>query len=200
MATKKSKIDFIFEALEKEVWTKIILYSCTEEQLEKHKDNVDWNEISALFPWTEEQLEKYKDKIDWSEVSRNLNMKWSNTMLERFKHLWDWEELSRINDEDVEKILYTEENLIRYKDYWDWQKLSKTMPNIELVDKFVDQWDWEAIFDNSTKDTRNIKNKEFVYKYIDYIPIISLFYSDFIFDYIYEEEYAKIEEEINSNI
>lgn len=200
MATKKSKIDFIFEALEKEVWTKIILYSCTEEQLEKHKDNVDWSEISALFPWTEEQLEKYKDKIDWREVSRNCQMLWSNTMLERFKHLWDWEELSRINDEDVAKILYTEENLIHYNDYWDWQKLSETMPNIELVDKFVDQWDWEAIFDNSMKDTRNIKNKEFVYKYIDYIPIISLFCFDYIFDYIYEEEYAKIEEEIDSNI
>lgn len=45
-----------------------------------------WMKMSEKFPWNEEQLERHKNNVDWSLVSSNEYVAWSVSLLERFKN------------------------------------------------------------------------------------------------------------------
>lgn len=73
-------------------------------------------------------LEKHKNKVDWKEISENKNIVWTPAMLDKFKKLIDWQKLS---DTCCETI-FTEDCLEQFKDYWDWSMLSENR-DIKLI-------------------------------------------------------------------
>lgn len=154
-------------------------------------NEIAWHEVLDNFMWTEELLEKYKDKVDWKEISSNSHINWTSSMLEKFKSLIDWDEFSYLHADN----LYTKENLALYQDFWNWSHLSYVISDIELIDIFIDKWDWkEIIYNYSLKDHFN---KEFLIKYIDYIPFRPLENSA-LWNAIIGQEKQKLIQEINS--
>lgn len=139
----------------------------TNEIREKILNYAAWKELSEEFQWTEQMLEKHKNNVDWQAISGNNKIVWTPAMLERFKKLIDWHELSRTNCETI----LTEECLERFKDYWDWSKLSdnSSLPlEYPLLDKFIERWDWSALIDRwNDKENYSI---DFLERYADNIP------------------------------
>ncbi|HOG19287.1 MAG TPA: hypothetical protein PKW37_02430 [Salinivirgaceae bacterium] len=167
MTTKKNFVDIIYEALEKEAW----------------------NEVSKNSSWREGQLKRFKDRVDWKRISENRNIKWTTSMLEEFKHLVDWRKLSSVisDTEIIEKytdkwdwkrvsenrdIEWTTSMLEKFKHLVDWRKLSSAISDIEIIDKYIEKWDWNEIINNYLLE--ECFDKEFIIKYIDYIPVDSL--------------------------
>ncbi|MCK9340905.1 hypothetical protein [Petrimonas mucosa] len=144
-----------------------------------------WEETSKEFLWTEQLLEKHKNKVNWKAVSQNSDMLWTTSMLEKFKAHIDWHEFSLYCNE----LTFTFDNANKFHDYWDWQQLSKSISTIELLDKFLDYWDWNEIIDN--RYLTEYYNKEFLEKYINYIPMSSLQQS-MLWRYLISEESDKI--------
>lgn len=79
-----------------------------------------WKQMSEEFPWNEEQLERFKNNVDWNLVSANENVAWSISLIERFKNRLNWKELSQ-NDSNH---LFQPEIIRAFADYWDWSELS----------------------------------------------------------------------------
>lgn len=140
----------------------------TNEFMEKILNDSAWKELSRTFAWTEQMLEKHKNKVDWKEISENNNIVWTPAMLDKFKNLIDWQKLSDIGCETI----FTEDCLEQFKDYWDWSVLSENRDiklNYQLIDKFVDQWDWVKLI-NRWYDRDYLYNINFLERYLDKIP------------------------------
>lgn len=139
----------------------------TNEFMEKSLNDSAWKELSGDFQWTEQMLEKHKDKVDWKEISNNSNIVWTPAMLEKFKKDIDWKELSKTSCETI----LTEECLEQFKEYWDWTELSDNSDielNYQLIDRFIDQWNWSVLIDCWHSD--ELYNIEFLERYADKIP------------------------------
>lgn len=74
----------------------------TNEFMEKILYDSAWRELSGNFAWIEQMLEKHKNKVDWKEISKNYHIVWTPAMLDKFKKFIDWQALS---DTDCETIL-----------------------------------------------------------------------------------------------
>lgn len=139
----------------------------TNEFMEKILKDSAWKELSENFEWTEQMLEKHKNRVDWKEISDNCNIVWTPLMLEKFKKLIDRKKLSSTSCETI----LTDDCLELFKDYWDWSKLSDNGDlelNYQLIDKFIDQWDWSELINRWHDD--KLYNVDFLERYADKIP------------------------------
>lgn len=146
----------------------------TNEFMEKTLNDSAWKQLSEDFAWTEQMLEKHKNKVDWKQISRNDNIVWTPAMLDKFRKFIDWHRLSYTGC----KTILTEDCLEQFKDYWDWAKLSENRNlelNYQLIDKFIDYWDWSELIDRL--DISKLYNADFLERYADKIPSNQLQYS-----------------------
>lgn len=138
----------------------------TNEFMEKILNDSAWKELSSGFQWREQMLEKHKNKVDWKEISKNSNIVWTPSMLERFKKLIDWKELSKTSCETIISI----ECLEQFKDYWDWTELSRNRNlefNYQMIDRLIDQWDWSELINLWRRE--ELYNIDFLERYADKI-------------------------------
>ena len=125
-----------------------------------------WKQMSEEFPWNEEQLERFKNNVDWNLVSANENVAWSISLIERFKNRLNWKELSQ-NDSNH---LFQSEIIRAFADYWDWSELSgQSGWTPGLVEEFKECIDWSALVDNGGLDDESFFTEAFFIKYFDYI-------------------------------
>lgn len=139
----------------------------TNEFMENVLNDSAWKELSNDFQWTEQMLEKHKNNVDWKEISQNRNIVWTPAMLEKFKKQIDWKELSGISCETI----LTEECFEQFKDYWNWSELSDNENfslTYELIDRFIDLWDWLNLIDRWSDS--NLYTVDFLERYVDKIP------------------------------
>lgn len=141
----------------------------TNEFMEKILNDSVWKKLSSSFAWTEQMLEKHKDKVDWKEISHNGQVLWTPAMLDKFRKLIDWKELSST---DCETVL-TEDCLERFKDYWDWSELSDNASvklNYHIIDRFIERWDWSKLINRCRWQDGWLYNTDFLERYADKIP------------------------------
>lgn len=142
----------------------------SNEFMEKILNDAAWKELSEDFPWTEMTLEKHKERVNWKDISSNREILWTPAMLEKFKHRIDWNALSNTSSQ----TLLNAANLEKFKNYWDWNVLSSNSSlelTTELIDKFIDCWDWNEIIDRYSDELYTIG---FLEKYADRIPASTL--------------------------
>ncbi len=139
----------------------------TNEFMEKILNDSAWKQLSEDFAWTEQMLEKHKNKVDWKQISRNDNIVWTPSMLDKFRKFIDWHALSGTGC----MTILTEDCLEQFKDYWDWARLSNNRDlelNYQLIDKFMDQWNWSELINRWHGDKSY--NVDFLERYADKIP------------------------------
>jgi len=126
-----------------------------------------WKNISGRFPFSEEQLEKVKDKVDWEELSGNNNICWTVKMLEKFQDRIHWDVLARMYDPQG----MPEDILSKFKDKWDWDEYSDNGTLTDsIIEKYADQLNWKKLINNWHLDRDKINLSEFISKYQDRIP------------------------------
>lgn len=141
------------------------------EFLEKILTDAAWRELSENFEWTEQLLDKHKHNVDWDLISQNKNIVWTPSMLDKFKQHIDWNELSNTRCETI----LTEESLERFKDDWDWAVLSANADlglTYSLIDRFVERWDWSKLIDRWHAE--ELYSIDFLERYADWIPLCEL--------------------------
>ena len=160
-----------------------------------------WKKMSEEFPWNEEQLERYKNNVDWNLVSANENVAWSISLIERFKNRLNWKELSK-NDSNH---LFQPEIIRAFADLWDWSELSgQSGWTLGLVEEFKDHIDWIELVDNSSPDDEGLFNESFLIRYFNYIQFTDFtfkvpgrYYSGNLWTRLCEETYKKMSDEVS---
>ncbi len=128
-----------------------------------------WRNLSGSYPWNEALLEKHKDRVDWEEISSNRNIEWTVPMLEKFKSRIDWKELSLTS----QKSLLIPDVVEKFKDRWDWKELSEnTDLPIESIRKMADYIDWRALIDRGYRE--EVFGMAFLKEFEDRIPASAL--------------------------
>ena len=128
-------------------------YSFDIDYLEKHKDVLNWNNLSAnenLF-WTIELLEKFEDKWNWTILTIKEYIPWSMELIEIFKYKWNWVELGGLSDS--KSLPWTIDLIEEFKEFWQWEFLSKnsSLPwSNKLIEKFEDNWHWAFLSINDS--------------------------------------------------
>ena len=159
-----------------------------------------WKKMSEEFPWNEEQLERNKNNVDWDLVSKNENVAWSISLLERFKNRLNWTELSQ-NDSNH---LFQPEIIRVFADLWDWTELSRQSGwTPGLIEEFKERINWTELVDNSCLDDESFFNEAFLVKYFDYIlfpefsfkPVCR--YRTSLWNKLCEETYKRLSEEVS---
>ncbi|MBR1550650.1 MAG: hypothetical protein IJ634_08465 [Bacteroidales bacterium] len=159
-----------------------------------------WKKMSKEFPWNEEQLERYKNNVDWNDVSGNQNVAWNVSLLERFKNQLNWKELS----ENDSPHLFKPEIIRAFVDKWDWSAFSKRSEwTISMIEEFKDHIDWSELVDIYLDD-EGIFNETFLIKYHDYIKFQDFSISsscrhfrNSLWEKLCEEVYKKLADEVS---
>lgn len=159
-----------------------------------------WKQMSEEFPWNEDQLERYKNNVDWNLVSANENVAWSISLIERFKTRLNWKELSK-NDSNH---LFQPEIIRAFADYWDWSELSgQSGWTPGLVEEFKERIDWSVLVDNGGLDDESFFTEAFFIKYFDYIQFHNFSYQKpcrfrtSLWNKLCEETYKKLSDEVS---
>ena len=149
-----------------------------------------WKKLSGDYPWNEALLEKHKDKVDWEEISSNIYMEWTISMLEKFKGRILWNRLSNT----CQKSLLTSDVVEKFKDRWDWKELSENsdLP-IDTIRKMADYIDWKALINRWCRD--DIFGMAFLKEFEDRIPA-SAFKDSSLWRKIVDEKEEMLREEI----
>ena len=151
-----------------------------------------WKKLSREFKWNEELLRKHRDEIDWKELSENTEMLWTASILENFKDYIDWKTLSIYANEK----LLTPKIIEPFADRWDWHELSDNSNlklSFALLDKFADKWDWERIINHWRGE--ELYGPEFFERYKDFIPAEEFKVSN-LWDALVEKRFDELVEEI----
>ena len=131
-------------------------YPLTKYDLEKYKDYLNWEKISAnsSINWDISLIEKYKDKLSWNGMfclSQNPALPWSMSFIERYANLWDWKGIWSLSTNPA--LPWSFELVDKYKDKWSWHRLSwnvKIPVTIDMVQKFEHKWNWKGLSRNET--------------------------------------------------
>lgn len=137
--------------------------------MQRIAEETAWKELSSDLHWSESMLDKHKDKVDWKEISSNSKILWSISMLQKYKGLLDWDELS----ENICEDSLTEDCISCFVEKWNWSKLSSNSElnlSASLLEKFIDRWDWSEIIDRWNDDIIEGKGIDFYEYYKDHIP------------------------------
>lgn len=142
----------------------------SNEFMAKVLEDASWKELSGEIAWNEQLLEKHKDKLNWSEVSDNSEILWTSSMLSKFRKYIDWDELSECNNKSITD---NPDLWDQFKNDFNWSKLSSNgnvMITPSLLDRFIDSWDWKEVIDRyNLEDT--LYSIEFMEKYEEKIPM-----------------------------
>ena len=159
-----------------------------------------WKQMSQEFPWNEEQLERFKNNVDWNSVSANEIVAWSISLIERFKNRLNWKVLSQNNSNH----LFQPEIIRAFADYWDWSALSGLSGwTLSLIEEFKERIDWGELVDNRLLDDESFLNEAFLIKYYDYIQFPEfLFNTSYcsrtrLWYKLCEETYKKLSDEVS---
>lgn len=159
-----------------------------------------WKMMSEEFPWNEEQLERYKNNVDWNLVSGNENVAWSISLIERFKDRLNWKELSG----NRSKHIFRPEIIRAFVDLWDWKELAgQSGWTLPLIEEFKDHLDWVELMENNHFDDDSFLNEAFLIKYYDFIPSpeytcrISIRFHGNLWNKLCEDLYKKLSDEVS---
>lgn len=158
-----------------------------------------WKQMSAEFAWNEEQLERYKNNVDWDLVSANENVAWSLSLLERFKNRLNWKVLSKNNS----KHIFQAEIIRAFADFWDWSRLSAQDGwSLGMIEEFKDRIDWAELVNNGYLGDESFFNETFLIKYFDYIKFTNFEnsfrgYSFSLWERLCKESYKKLSDEVS---
>ena len=108
-----------------------------ENFIEKHSDEIDWENISSYQKLSEKFIEKHIHKVDWAGIS--IYQKLSEQFVERHADKVDWENIS-----SYQKL--SQKFIGKHADNVDWleiciyQKLSEG-----FIEKYADKVNWICI-------------------------------------------------------
>lgn len=115
-------------------WTEI-----PDEILEEYAD-FNLLSVNISFVLNEVRLRKFKNLLDWTAYSENPAACVNELTLNEHKEKWDWTIIA-----NVERPIWTRENLANFYDYIDWNSLSRSpsFPWDEtIIKKYHNKWSW----------------------------------------------------------
>ena len=121
---KENLIRFDVELLEKrgpkyytrEQMAELRRIRCSEEFIEKNKEQINWRNFSDREDITEKVLRKFTDKLNWNKVSHRVNL--SENFIRDFKDDLNWVTISS-------KQNISEHFILEFSDYVNWQNISR---------------------------------------------------------------------------
>lgn len=128
-----------------------------------------WKEISGNEPLSMDMLEKHADQLDWNEISENSNVIWTLDGIGKFAGRLDWNEFSRRCPDH----LINEVSLQKFAAHWDWKAISNRdcfYNDWELLAKFADNTDWSEVITNWSIE----RPLDFFARFEKYIPMAKL--------------------------
>lgn len=90
-------------------WKLISKVPLSSEFMDKHKNNLNWINISRTQKLTEEMMERFSDNLDWKLVSFNQSL--SEPFMEKHSEKLDWLNISLSKKLSREFILKHEDKL-----------------------------------------------------------------------------------------
>lgn len=136
-------------------------HKLTEEQIVKYSNYVNWKYVWLKQNVSEKFIEIHKDKIenwDWIVVKRNLSI----PFVKRNWGRWSWQVISQVSNLDYEFIL-------EFREYIDWRTFTIYHWNDwdeSFIREFRDYIDWDYAYHPKRKISNNLR-REYVYSFLN---------------------------------